>query len=491
MTFRSIILGVAAGSLAISGAIAADLPSEGATPADYVTVSNTHGEGFFNVPGTDVSVKLTGEVRGRYNFAKSGSADAVGTFGGRGRFGVDGRRQTNFGTARAFIRASGDFPSGDVSFADAFGQLGGFVFGKASSFGNVTYGAYAMNVNHSGHASNYHVDNSGPMLGYSLDVGFGTNISVGVESPTGGAKLIPDIGAAIAVNQGWGSITVGGGAISHLSEGTKYDTTHPHYMALSPTDVAALDDPADLTSFGFYAGGGAEIPIPGLSSTKIGASGFFFSGALSKMAAFSSIDVYKRVAECTGAMCTQPTGAGRPLFKAGMEPATATHKMQIAGADTADDTSDDVYVATAAYLTHDDFDADTLQMETLFKNKDYKVGQPDEPAAMMGHINEIKQNSGFSANGGLTHSFSSDIALHVNGGFFSASEGDYGVSGFVAGGSFDYAPVPGTTFSLGGEFASRSVSFSGDEGPTKTHFDADAQSYDPSWGATLQVVQSF
>ena len=490
MTLRSILLGTAAGSLVVTGAIAADLPAGQTEPADYVRVCDAHGSGYYELPGTDACVKLTGEVRGRYHFSKSGSDDAAGRFDGRGRFGVDGRRQTNFGTARAFIRAEGSFADkASVSFADAFGQLGGFVFGKASSFGNITYGAYAMNVNHSGHASNYHTDNSGAMLGYSLDVGFGTNISVGIEAPTGGAKLIPDIGAAIALNQGWGSITVGGGAISHLSEGTKYNTMHADYPT-EATAIAALDDPADLTSFGFYAGGGAEIPIPGLSSTKIGASGFFFSGALSKMAAFSSIDVYARVPECTGAMCTQPTGAGRPLFKTDMEPATAAH---VGNAGTADDP---IYYATAAYLTSDDFDADTLQMQTLFDAEseggvNYTVGQPDEPEMNMGHIQEIKQNSGFSANGGLSHSFSSDIALHVNGGFFSASEGDYGVSGFVAGGSFDYAPVPGTTFSLGGEFASRSVSFGGDDGPTKTAFEADSQSFDPSWGATLQVVQSF
>ena len=208
MTLKTILLGTLVGSLATTGAIAADLPSALPTPVEYVQVCDAHGDGYFVLPGTDACVKLTGEVRGRYHFQKNMSDDAAGRFDGRGRFGVDGRRQTNFGTARAYIRASGDFnkDGASVEFADAFGQLGGFVFGKASSFGNITYGAYAMNANY----GLFHVDNTEPMLGYSLDVGFGTSISVGIENPTSGAKLIPDIGLGIALNQSWGSIGIGG-----------------------------------------------------------------------------------------------------------------------------------------------------------------------------------------------------------------------------------------------------------------------------------------
>ena len=277
------------------------------------------------------------------------------------------------------------------------------------------------------------------------------------------------------------------GVLSHLSEGTKYDTTHADYMALSDTDKAALDDPADLTGFGFYVGGGAEFPIPGLSSTKIGGSGFFFSGALSKMAGIPSLDVYKRLPGCSaGENCTQqPEGAGRPLFKAGKAPNDPT----LVG--THGEGDDAVMFAKAQALKVDDFDPDDLQTVTLFK-EDYSVGSPDSPVAGEGHINEIKLNSGFSANGGVTHSFGSQIALHVNGGFYSASEGDYSATGFMAGSSLDYKPVAGTTFTVGGEFASASVSHGGEEtDPVKKEFDADAQAFDPSFSVTLSVTQSF
>ena len=484
MTLKHILLGTVAGAFATTGAIAADLPAGSTEPAEYVRVCNSGGHTGIELPGTDVCAKFHGLARTQYQFAKAGSDDPAGALKARAQFGIDARRDTGFGTAKAVVTVRANFPDGTVELSDANAALGGLSVGKVGSAGNVTYGGKAGNFIH----GLYQVDNSGPAIGYSLGVGFGTSIGITIEAPSGGAKLIPDIGAGITLSQGWGSIKVGGGAVSHLSEGTKYDTMHADYPDATTmagrTAIAALDDPADLTSFGFYAGGGAEIPIPGLSSTKIGATGFFFSGALSKMGGMAPIDVYARIPECTMAdatagghatvaACNTATNAGRPLL--------VTPK------------DDGTTYAVAADLTADGFKPESIQMMTLFDTAggNYTVGQPDEPAAMMGHINEIKQNSGFSANGGLSHSFSSDISLGVNGGFFSASEGDYGMSGFMAGGSFDYSPVAGTTFSIGGEFASRSVSFTGDDGPTKTAFEADAQAFDPSWGATVQISQSF
>ena len=388
-------------------------------------------------------------------------------------------RATNFGNASVLVTVRGDAP-GDPSIPDLKASLGGLQVGKIGSAGNVTYGGKAGNFNY----GVYQVDNSGAGLGYSLDVGFGTSIGVSAIAPTGGNKMIPDVDAAITLSQGWGSIKVGGGAIFHVSEGTKYDTTHADYMALTAAQVEALDDPADLSGLGFYAGGGADIPIPGLSSTTFGATGFFFSGALSKMGNIPSLDVYKRapcVTEGTSTTCTNAMTAGRPLYKEGVMPAMAAHSA----------TDPAGTVATAAAVKADGFDPKDIQTETLFAT-DYSVGAPDSPAAGEGHIQEIKTNSGFSANGGLKHSFSSDIGIAVNGGFYSASEGDYSATGFMAGGSFDYSPVAGMTFTIGGEFASASVAHGGEEAdPVKKQFDEDAQAFDPSFAATVQISQSF
>ena len=480
MTLKNILIGTIAGTFATTGAIAADLPAGSTEPAEYVRTCDAHGGGYLEIPGSDACIKFSGDVRTRYHFEKAGSDDPAGRLDARGLLSVNGKRNTGFGTASATVAIAADGEGVSVDTYNA--SLGGLKIGDVNSPGEITFGAYAANVSHGPHD----ISHGGPGIGYSLDVGFGTSINVAVIKPSGGSKVIPDIGAGIALSQGWGSISVGGGAISFLDEGNKYDTTHADYDALTDTEKAGLDDPADLTGLGFYAGGGAEIPIPGLSSTKIGLTGFFVQGAISKIGV-GSIDVYKRVPGCTGENCTQPTGAGRPLYKAGVN-TSALPAAHVGNAGTAEDP---IYYATAAALSHADFDPEDIQTETLF-GADYTVGQPDEPAMGEGHINEIKLNSGFSANGGLTHSFSSDIALHVNGGFFSASEGDYSQTGFNAGGSFDYSPVPGTKFSIGGEFASASVSHGGEAtDPIKTQFDADEQSFDPSWIGTFSISQSF
>src|SRR6267378_3723802 len=59
---RNLILGSAAGLLAISGAHAADLPVK-AKAVEYVRICSLYGAGFFYIPGTDTCLKLGGYLR--------------------------------------------------------------------------------------------------------------------------------------------------------------------------------------------------------------------------------------------------------------------------------------------------------------------------------------------------------------------------------------------------------------------------------------------
>src|SRR5437868_8668865 len=59
---KSLILGSAAGLLAMGGAQAADLPVK-AKAVEYVKVCSLYGAGFFYIPGTDTCIKLGGWVR--------------------------------------------------------------------------------------------------------------------------------------------------------------------------------------------------------------------------------------------------------------------------------------------------------------------------------------------------------------------------------------------------------------------------------------------
>ena len=66
--FKSLLLGSAAGIVAIAGASAADLPSKKAAPATYVKICDAYGAGFFYIPGTDTCVKVGGYVRVDYDY---------------------------------------------------------------------------------------------------------------------------------------------------------------------------------------------------------------------------------------------------------------------------------------------------------------------------------------------------------------------------------------------------------------------------------------
>ena len=59
---KSLILGSAAGLVAMSGAQAADLPVK-AKAVEYVRICSLYGAGFFYIPGTDTCIKLGGYLR--------------------------------------------------------------------------------------------------------------------------------------------------------------------------------------------------------------------------------------------------------------------------------------------------------------------------------------------------------------------------------------------------------------------------------------------
>ena len=59
---KSLILGSAAGLVAVGGAQAADLPVK-AKAVEYVKICSLYGAGFYYIPGTDTCIKLGGYLR--------------------------------------------------------------------------------------------------------------------------------------------------------------------------------------------------------------------------------------------------------------------------------------------------------------------------------------------------------------------------------------------------------------------------------------------
>ena len=59
---KSLILGSAAGLIAVGGAQAADLPLK-AKAVEYVRICSLYGAGFYYMPGTDTCIKFGGYLR--------------------------------------------------------------------------------------------------------------------------------------------------------------------------------------------------------------------------------------------------------------------------------------------------------------------------------------------------------------------------------------------------------------------------------------------
>src|ERR1700716_1831704 len=117
---KSLILGSAAGLLAVSGAQAADLPVK-AKAVEYVRICSLYGAGFFYIPGTDTCIKLGGYLRVDTTF-NGGIFDLpawAGDIGQGNRYRnyfatrsrmaltVDTRTATEYGVVRTF--GQGDF----------------------------------------------------------------------------------------------------------------------------------------------------------------------------------------------------------------------------------------------------------------------------------------------------------------------------------------------------------------------------------------------
>ena len=75
---KSLLLGSAAGLVAIAGAQAADLPVK-AKPVQYVKICSLYGVGFYYIPGTDMCIKVGGWARYETGSAITAASRPSGT----------------------------------------------------------------------------------------------------------------------------------------------------------------------------------------------------------------------------------------------------------------------------------------------------------------------------------------------------------------------------------------------------------------------------
>ena len=117
---KSLLLGSAAGLIAVGGAQAADLPVK-AKAVEYVKICSLYGAGFYYIPGTDTCIKLGGYLRaevalntnsdysGQYNVSTQGANGARNrltnyyTMRAREDLNIDTRTATEYGVVRTFF----------------------------------------------------------------------------------------------------------------------------------------------------------------------------------------------------------------------------------------------------------------------------------------------------------------------------------------------------------------------------------------------------
>jgi len=152
---KSLILGSAAGLVAMSGAQAADLPVK-AKAVEYVKVCSLYGAGFWYIPGTDTCIRIGGAIRvdtslnaniydaPQWQGGASGSqAYGKDWFSTRARLNLteDTRTATEYGVLRTYANVQFDWTRGGSGIAGgapvevdyAFIQFAGFTIGKAVS----------------------------------------------------------------------------------------------------------------------------------------------------------------------------------------------------------------------------------------------------------------------------------------------------------------------------------------------------------------------
>jgi hypothetical protein len=232
---KSLLLGSAAGLVAVTAGQAADLPVK-AKPVEYVRICSLYGAGFFYMPGTELCMKIGGFVR--YEAAEgsngnlswgpfSGNANNRNTtnlaFRARGYITADVREQSAYGTIRGYIAvglstnsAGLDTSANQFSANRAFLQFAGFTWGITQSFYDY-YSAAAVLLRAGYSPSSDTGDPGWVVAGYTAQLGNGFTATISeearrlTETIDGNALNSSPLGATIvAPTAATGTMTPGG-----------------------------------------------------------------------------------------------------------------------------------------------------------------------------------------------------------------------------------------------------------------------------------------
>jgi len=341
---KSLLLGTAAGFVALAGAQAADLPVK-AKPVQYVKICDLYGAGYFYVPGTETCIKLGGYVR--FNTYYNNTSGTVYTNGGFGRFNNaetkdvttrarvyltgDVRSQTSFGTLRSYYAVQIQNPTGNangvgtgsaatVNIIRGFIQFAGFTIGRSTSltdtpdaFSSLTSGGWTAVGGTTGPTGIN-------VIQYTAQFGNGFSASIGLEdsdqrdravynmsnlafpgtdASSSGASIgstVPEITANLDVTQAWGSARIVG-AVHNVRAAYYSGPAGAAFgncagLAAAYPGNEACGRPSD--KWGYFIGAGFTITaIPGMPGDLFGVSGGYADGASAYGVGFGAINMFK------------------------------------------------------------------------------------------------------------------------------------------------------------------------------------------------------
>jgi len=306
-TVKSVLLGSAAGLVAVAGAQAADLPVK-AAPVQYVKICTLYGDGFYYIPGSDTCIKFSGYIRADWGYNAGAGATPnyyAGAAGAqdrtvanhstrhRGSFSIDTRTQTAYGSLRTFqtLHVSNE-NEGTVAviIARAFIQWGGFTFGRTVSFTD-----HEGSVGDAGFRSVYATQadsttgaNGTNQIAYTWQLGNGVTLNVGaderrVKSIANWGLNVTTVGAdpttsragnnhpnpwvSLRVNQAWGAASAA--VVATHNQATYYNQNPAAPCAAGATGTTQCGYPAD--EWGWAVISGVEVKLNMLSpGSRIG-----------------------------------------------------------------------------------------------------------------------------------------------------------------------------------------------------------------------------
>jgi hypothetical protein len=219
---KSLLLGSAAGLVAVAGAQAADLPVK-AKPVQYVKICSLYGVGFYYVPGTDLCLKVGGWARFETGWGYNGSfttewwnnnldnrSTNMNNWRVKGIASFDARSPTQYGTVRSYITIgtsnnnNADNPT-TANYANRwFIQWAGFTIGHSSSF----FDFYSIGANQYGFVNAGSDSGDGGWDVFAYTANFGNGFSGTLSAEVQRRTRIINTGPAAAGGIAWSTVGI-------------------------------------------------------------------------------------------------------------------------------------------------------------------------------------------------------------------------------------------------------------------------------------------